>query len=134
MTDHLADMLTRLRNGYKAQLGSVVLSFNTPKHCLNVLEILREEGYIASFYEEYNSKKQVRYVEVLLKYDATGNPALSKVFRVSKLGRRVYAPIRALWRRQNGRGIFILSTPKGIRSDTQARLNFIGGEVLCGIY
>jgi small subunit ribosomal protein S8 len=134
MTDHLADILTRIRNGYKAQLGAVILDFNTPKYCLNVLEILQQEGYIASFYEEYNSKKQIRYVEVLLKYDSTGNPAVAKVFRVSKLGRRVYAPIRALWRIQNGIGIFILSTPMGIISDTQARLNFVGGEVLCGIY
>lgn len=134
MTDPLGDRLTRLRNAYKVHLNSVVLDFNVPSYCLRVLEILRDEGYIRSFYEEYNPKKQRRYVEVVLKYDALGVPAFSKAFRVSKPGRRVYSPIRALWRRQSGTGIFILSTPYGIMSDSRARLNFVGGEILCGIY
>jgi len=134
MTDHLGDILTRLRNAYKVHLSSVVLDFNTPEYCLRVLEILRDEGYIRGFYEEYNPKKQMRFVEVILKYDALGTPALSKAFRISKPGRRVYTPIRALWRRQSGAGVFILSTPYGIISDTRARLNFVGGELLCGIY
>lgn len=132
--EHLGDLLTRLQNSYKMQLRSVVMHPSTPNYCLKVLEVLRDEGYVRSFSESISKDGKTREIEVTLKYNANGVSALSKAFQVSKRGRRVYAPVRALWRRQSGRGIFILSTPQGVRSDTQARLRFLGGEILCGVY
>lgn len=134
MSDFLSDILTRLRNASKVQLQAIHLHPSTPKYCLEVLNILEEQGYIRGFSVKINEKTRKSYVEVILKYDATGVPAFSTIFRVSTPGRRVFVPTRALWRRQGGRGIFILSTPSGIITDSKARQNNIGGEVLCGIY
>lgn len=134
MIDFISDRLTRLRNGSKVQLKQVHLHPETPKYCLNVLEVLCAEGYIRSFSETFDVKTKKRSVCVYIKYDATGVSAFSTIYRVSTPGRRIFVPIRALWRIQSGRGVFILSTTKGIRTDDSARNRNVGGEVLFGVY
>jgi small subunit ribosomal protein S8 len=131
MRDNLSDMLTRIRNGQKAGLMEIPLFAPTPKICVNVLNILYKEGYIRGFHKKYNKNKKSLEITVLLKYDTEGTPVIKSIERVSKPGKRVYTSINPLWKMKLGLGIFILSTPKGILTDLDARILNIGGEVLC---
>lgn len=130
MTDPLADMLARIRNGQQARLYSVV----TPASALrkNVLEVLKGEGYINGYAEEQddNGKPQIR---IELRY-LDGKPVIRELKKVSKPGRRVYTKIADLKKFYNGLGISILSTSKGVLSDHSARQQGVGGEVLCCVF
>lgn len=130
MTDPIGDMLTRIRNGQSAKLKSVV----SPASALRegVLEVLKKEGYIRSFKRE-NIRKGLDQVVIELKY-FDEQPVIKNIKRVSKPGRRVYAQIKTLNRVCNGLGISILSTPRGVLSDSDARVANVGGEVLCTVY
>jgi small subunit ribosomal protein S8 len=130
MTDPLGDMLTRIRNGQRARKDSVVTPAS--KLRLHVLEVLQREGYIRGFVEGQNDGgfKELR---VELKYHE-GQPVIQNIERVSKPGRRFYAGVRELPRVLNGLGISIISTPKGVLSDHEARQANVGGEVLCTVY
>lgn len=128
MKDNISDMLTRIRNGQKSKLYEIELYCPTPLICLNILNVLYKEGYIRGLKKNYINKKLT--VKVLLKYDIQGTPVISKIERVSTPGRRVYSSIKSLWKIKSGLGIFILSTPKGILTDSEARYLNIGGEVL----
>ena len=123
LTDPLGDMLTRIRNGQRAKKDSVV----TPASKLraNVLEVLKREGYIRGYTEEELAGHAGLRVE--LKY-FEGQPAIKHVARVSKPGRRVYSGSSELPRVRNGLGIVIVSTPKGVLSDADARDQNVGGE------
>jgi len=129
MTDPLGDMLTRIRNGQRAKKDSVV----TPASKLraNVLEVLKREGYIRGYTEEELAGHAGLRVE--LKY-FEGQPAIKHVARVSKPGRRVYSGSSELPRVRNGLGIVIVSTPKGVLSDAEARDQNVGGEVLAEVF
>ena len=130
MTDPLGDMLTRIRNAQRAS-KSVVLS-PASKLRGNVLEVLKSEGYIRSFSRiEYDGGASE--FEIELKYHE-GQPVIQKIARVSKPGRRVYSSIKELVPIYNGLGITILSTPRGVMSDIQARAANVGGEVLCEVF
>lgn len=131
MRDNISDMLTRIRNGQQAKLFEIELFHPVPKVCLQILNILYKEGYIRGFKKVYLNKKL--YIKVLLKYDLEGNPVINKITRVSKPGRRVYSSIKSLWKIKSGLGVFVLSTPKGIITDADARFLNTGGEVLCYI-
>ena len=128
ISDPLGDMLTRIRN---AQMrGKSVVSTPASKLRLHVLEVLQSEGYIRGFTEvEKDGKKNI---EIELKY-YDGAPVIAEIRRVSKPGRRVYSSIKDLQLVQNGLGISILSTPKGVMSDNAARTENVGGEVLCRV-
>jgi small subunit ribosomal protein S8 len=129
LTDPLGDMLTRIRNGQRAKKDSVV----TPASKLraNVLEVLKREGYIRGYSdEELEGHPGLR---VDLKY-FEGQPAIKHVARVSKPGRRVYSGSQELPRIRNGLGITIVSTPRGVLSDTEARDQNVGGEVLAEVF
>lgn len=130
MTDPLGDMLTRIRNGQQARKDSVV----TPASKLraNVLEVLKREGYIRG-YSEYEPIPGRREIRIELKYHE-GEPAIQWLQRVSKPGRRIYAGSKNLPRVRNGLGISIVSTPKGVLSDAEAREMNVGGEVLCTVF
>ena len=130
MTDPLGDMLTRIRNGQQAKKDSVL----TPASKLraNVLEVLKREGYIRGWFEE-EMRPGVKELRVELKYD-NGRPVIKDIKRVSTPGRRVYSKIRELPRHFNGLGISILSTPRGIMCDAEARAANVGGEVLCKVF
>lgn len=132
MSNYLSDMLIRIKNGQKAQLDAVVLHSNMPKFCYKILEILYEEGFIRGFTKKTINTTKIE-VKVLLKYTHNGIGAVSNVYSISTPGRRIYASISSLWKMKNGKGIFILSTSKGVIVDRDARFLNLGGEVLCAI-
>ncbi len=132
MSDPLGDMLTRIRNGQHAR-KRVVLS---PASRLrgNVLDVLKREGYIRGYTEMESSRaRNARDLSIELKY-YEGEPVIREIRRVSKPGRRVYTRISELPRVHNGLGIAILSTPRGVMSDLEARAANVGGEVLCHVF
>jgi small subunit ribosomal protein S8 len=130
MTDPLADLLTRIRNGQMARKQSV----KSPASKLrsNVLDVLAREGYIRGW-SASEVRKGINELTLELKYHE-GQPAIREIARVSTPGRRVYSKIRDLPRVYNGLGIAILSTPRGVMSDHEARQQNVGGEVLCRVF
>jgi small subunit ribosomal protein S8 len=130
MSDPLGDMLTRIRNGQRAR--QAVVASPASKIRANVLEVLKREGYIRGFSRE-DLRPGVAEIKIELKY-VDGEPAIREIARVSKPGRRIYSRIADLPRSYNGLGIAILSTPRGVLSDNEARAAKVGGEVLCRIF
>ena len=129
LTDPLGDLLTRIRNGQRAKKDSVLSPASTLR--ARVLDVLQREGYIRGFSEDDTGKhKQLR---IELKY-FEGEPAIKHVARVSKPGRRVYSGLKELPIVRNGLGITIVSTPKGVLSDAEARTENVGGEVLAEVF
>jgi small subunit ribosomal protein S8 len=130
MTDPLGDLLTRIRNGQRATKS--VITTPASKLRENLLRVLEREGYIRGF-ERYTVRPGVEELKIELKYNE-GEPVINEIMRVSKPGRRVYAKIKDLPKVYNGLGISILSTPRGVMSDHEARQANVGGEVLCQIF
>ncbi len=130
MSDTLGDMLTRIRNGQTT--NKKVVDAPASRFRRNVLEVLKREGFIRNFAEK-EMKPGINFFEIELKY-YNGKPVITEIKRVSKPGRRVYSSIKNLQKKYNGLGISILSTPRGIMSDNEAREAKVGGEVLCTIY
>ena len=130
MSDPLGDMLTRIRNGQSAR--KTVVSSPSSRFRTNVLEVLKREGYIRN-YSSVDVRPGIKELKIELKYH-DGMPVISEIQRVSRPGRRVYYGIRDLPRVYNGLGIAILSTPRGVRSDSEARTANVGGEVLCHVF
>ena len=131
MTDTVADMLTRIRNGQKTKLMFVSMPHSLTK-CA-ILNVLKEEGYIAS-YKISDVRAGIKEIEVVLKYSSNGKPAIKEIKRVSKPGKRVYTAIDTLPGYYNGMGIYVLSTSKGVLSDRNARTSGVGGEVICKVF
>jgi small subunit ribosomal protein S8 len=129
MTDPLGDLLTRIRNGQRANKSTVVSPASSLR--ANVLEVLKREGYIR--YSRAELRPGVAQLSIELKYHE-GQPVIREISRVSTPGRRVYSKIADLRRVANGLGITILSTPRGVMSDTEARTQNVGGEVLCEVF
>jgi small subunit ribosomal protein S8 len=130
MTDPLGDMLTRIRNGQQAHKSMV--ESPASKIRANVLEVLQREGYIRG-YSRAEVRPGVAELKIELKY-VDGEPVIKEITRVSKPGRRIYSRIADLPRVYNGLGIAILSTPRGVMSDNEARAANVGGEVLCRVF
>lgn len=129
LSDPIGDMLTRIRN---AQMrGASKVSTPASKLRANVLAVLEREGYIRGYAEI--ERGGFRELEIELKY-FDGQPVIQDIRRVSKPGRRVYSSVKDLPLVQNGLGISILSTPKGVMSDNSARVENVGGEVLCRVF
>ena len=130
ISDPLGDMLTRIRNAQMRRRPSV----STPASGLRVrvLDVLEDEGYIRG-YTRVDHKDGKSELEIELKYHE-GLPAIREIKRVSKPGRRVYRPVRELPTVANGLGVSILSTPKGVMSDSRAREEHVGGEILCSVF
>jgi small subunit ribosomal protein S8 len=129
MNDPLGDMLTRIRNAQTRRRPSVT----TPASKLRerVLEVLQSEGYIRGWSAvEIDGKSEL---QIELKY-YEGEPVIHQIQRVSKPGRRVYAGAKSIPRVADGLGVSILSTPKGVMSDHEARTQNVGGEVLCRVF
>ena len=129
VTDPLGDMLTRIRNGQQARKDSVLTPASNLR--VRVLDVLQREGYIRGYSE--NASGVHRELRIDLKY-FEGQPAIQYVQRVSKPGRRVYSGAKDLPRVRNGLGITIVSTPKGVLSDAEAREQNVGGEVLAQVF
>ena len=129
VTDPLGDLLTRIRNGQRARKDSVLSPAS--KLRTRVLDVLQREGYIRGYSEE--EMGPIKGVRIELKY-FEGQPAIKHVARVSKPGRRIYSGSQGLPRVMNGLGITIVSTPKGVLSDAEARDQNVGGEVLAEVF
>jgi len=130
VNDPLGDLLTRIRNAQERKKSKV----STPGSRLraNVLDVLKTEGYIRGYTTVEHSDGRSEF-EIELKY-FDGAPVIREIERVSKPGRRVYASVKALPRVNNGLGISILSTPKGVMADHEAREANVGGEILCTVF
>ena len=130
MSDPLGDMLARIRNGQRAR--QAIVAAPASKLRANVLEVLRREGFIRGYSRE-DLRPGVAELKIELKY-VDGEPVIREISRVSKPGRRVYSRIADLPRIYNGLGIAILSTPRGVMSDNEARAAKVGGEILCRVF
>ena len=128
MSDNIADMLTRIRNGQKSKLLNVALPMSNLK-CA-VLDVLKSEGFILG----YTKDIEKRAINISLKYSRIGEPAISEVHKVSKPGKRIYSSIEDLPGYFNNMGIHILSTSHGVMSDRQAKKDNVGGEVICKVF
>ena len=130
MSDPLGDMLTRIRNAQMRHKSLVA----TPASKLRgwVLDVLKDEGYIRGYAEVEHMGSRPEF-EIELKY-YDGEPVISDIRRISTPGRRVYTSAKDLPQVRNGLGIAIVSTPKGVMSDTSARAENVGGEILCQVY
>ncbi|MDE3027076.1 MAG: 30S ribosomal protein S8 [Paracoccaceae bacterium] len=129
VNDPISDMLTRIRNASMRSKAKVIIPPSKLRE--RVLEVVAKEGYIRGFATiEKDGKSEI---EVELKY-FDGAPVIKEMTRVSKPGRRVYASVDTLPSVFNGLGISILSTPKGVMSDQDARAQNVGGEVLCTVF
>jgi small subunit ribosomal protein S8 len=128
--DPLGDMLTRIRNAQER--GKSKVSCPASKLRFRVLDVLKHEGYIRD-YSTVQMGKAKAEIEIELKY-FDGAPVIREIHRVSKPGRRIYASVDSLPTVYNGLGISILSTPKGVMSDNDARAQNVGGEVICTVF
>ena len=130
MNDPLGDMIARIHNAQMRNKAKV--STPASRLRLSVLDVLKTEGFIRGYaaVEHSNGRKEL---EIELKY-SDGAPVIREISRISKPGRRVYASVRALPRVNNGLGVAILSTPKGVMADHDARDNNVGGEILCTVF
>ena len=130
LTDPIGDMFSRIRNGQMRSLDSIEMpSSNFRK---NILEILKNEGYIKDYYIEKSENNKIN-LKINLKY-YEGDPVIKEIKRISKPGRRVYSRANSIPRVMNGLGFAILSTPKGVMTDSEARKNNVGGEIICRIF
>ena len=129
VTDPIADMLTRVRNGIRARHQRVDMPSSQLK--VEIARILKEEGYISNYKLAEEGKKKV--LKVFLKYGTDGRSAISGLERISKPSRRVYVGAREVPRVLGGLGVNILTTPRGVMTGKSARRAGVGGEVLCNI-
>jgi small subunit ribosomal protein S8 len=131
VTDPIADFLTRIRNAQMAQHRIVEIPASNVKK--RITEILYDKGYILKYKFEDDNKQGL--IKIALKYDAaTKEPAIRTLERVSRPGLRQYAKPADIRRVQNGLGVAIVSTSKGVMTDKEARVQNVGGEVLCNIF
>ena len=130
LTDPIGDMFSRIRNGQMRSLSTIDLPASNFR--LQILKVLKTEGYIKNFFIE-KLKNNKTNLKVNLKY-YEGNPVIKEIKRISKPGRRIYSKANSIPKIQNGLGVAILSTPKGVMSDNEARKNNIGGEVICKVF
>ena len=128
--DSLSDMLARINNAHKANKSFT--SCFCSKINSNVLSVLKEEGYIRNF-ENVKVREGINNIKIELKY-YNGTPVIKKIKRISRPGIRVYSKIKELNKPFGGLGISIISTPKGVMSDQQARAKNVGGEILCEVF
>ncbi len=130
ITDSIADMLTRIRNASSAKHDSVKVPASNMKKA--IAQILVDEGYVKSFKVEDDGKQGM--IEIVLKYGPNKTSAITGLRRVSKPGLRIYTNVEDMPKVMKGLGIAILSTPKGILTDKDARKANVGGEVLAFIW
>lgn len=131
MTDPIADMLTRIRNALAIERASTSMPYSKIKE--GIAAVLKEEGFIEDFKVTGDDKKTLH---VYLKYGPDGEVIVNKITRESKPGRRLYMNVQQLKRThvQDGMGIAILTTPKGVMSDKACRREGVGGELICTVY
>jgi len=129
-TDPIADMITRIRNAQLRKLSTVLIP--NSKLRAKILDVLKDEGYIAD-YKNSSNEANNKFLLVNLKYN-NGIPVIQDISRVSRPGRRIYTKADSIPKIQNGLGIAIVSTSKGIMTDNDARTKKIGGEIICRVF
>ena len=129
-TDPIGDMITRIRNGQMRFLNTVKIP--SSKFRAKILQVLKQEGYIAD-YKTLSESNNKTSLSVNLKYN-NGMPVIKEIKRISKPGRRIYAKADSIPKIQNGLGLAVVSTSKGIMSDNDARTQNIGGEIICRVF
>ena len=129
MTDPISDMLTRIRNATKIGKAEVILPYSKYKKQLG--DLLLKQGWIEEIFD--SSKGERKFLGIKLKY-SDGRPVISGLKRVSSPGQRIYSKFKDIPRTQNGYGITIISTSRGLLTDMQARKKRLGGEVVCQIW
>lgn len=132
VTDPIADLLIRLKNGWLARRKSVIVPYS--KMNIAILKIMLDVGILSDLRVLSVENKPFKIIKVLLKYDENKKPIIMNLKRVSKPGRRIYRGYRELKPVNNGYGFAIISTSRGIMTDFEARKRKLGGEVLCEIY
>ena len=130
LVDPIGDMITRIRNAQMRLLDKVILP--SSKFRVKILDVLKQEGYISNYklLSDINNKSNI---SVDLKYN-NGLPVIKEIKRVSKPGRRIYARAESIPKIQNGLGLAIVSTSKGIMTDADARIKKVGGEIICRVF
>ena len=129
--DPVGDMITRIRNAQLRALNNVTIP--SSKFRTRILDVLKQEGYIANYRILSNNKNKKESLLVDLKY-SNGLPVIKEIKRVSKPGRRIYAKADSIAKFNNGLGLAIISTSMGIMSDNDAKTKNIGGEIICGVF
>ena len=129
LSDPIGDMIARIKNAQVRNSKKVLMP--SSKFKSKIAEVLKNEGYIVNYnILDDNNKAQL---EILLKYNS-GNPVISTIQRISKPGRRIFSSAESLPKINNGLGIAIISTPKGVMTDVDARKQKIGGEIICKVF
>ena len=129
LSDPIGDMLARIKNSQLRNYKKIGMP--SSKFKAKIAEVLKNEGYIIDY--KITSETKLPILEIMLKYNS-GNPVISSIERVSKPGRRIFSSAESLPKINNGLGIAIVSTPKGVMSDIDARKNKIGGEIICKVF
>ncbi len=129
LSDPIGDMLARIKNSQIRSQKDVKMP--SSKFKTKIAAVLKEEGFIIDYKVEENDKKQ--NLVIMLKYNF-GNPVINSIERVSKPGRRIFSSAESLPKINNGLGIAIISTPKGVMTDVNARKQKIGGEIICKVF
>jgi len=130
LMDPIGDMFTRIRNGQLRRLTKVEMPSSNFR--LKVLEVLKNEGFVSSYHIEKKDNNKISLIVDLKYYE--GSPVIKEIKRVSKPGRRVFSSATSIPRIQNGLGLAIISTNKGVMSDIEARKNNVGGEIICRVF
>ena len=128
-SDPIGDMLVRIKNSLLRNYKKIEMP--SSKFKAKIAEVLKNEGYIIDY--KIISETKLPQLEIMLKYNS-GNPVISSIERVSKPGRRIFSSAESLPKINNGLGIAIVSTPKGVMSDIDARKQKIGGEIICKVF
>jgi len=129
LSDPIGDMLARIKNAQMRNSKKVLMP--SSKFKSKIAEVLKNEGYIIDY--KINSEENKNILEIFLKYNS-GNPVISTIERVSKPGRRIFSSAESLPKINNGLGIAIISTPKGVMTDIDARKEKVGGEIICKVF
>ena len=129
LSDPIGDMLARIKNSLMRNHKKVTIPSSNFK--TKIADVLKSEGYINNFNVENNDNKNLLVID--LKYNS-GNPVISVIERISRPGRRIFSSAESLPKINNGLGIAIVSTPKGVMTDIEARKQKIGGEVICKVF
>ena len=130
LSDPIGDMIARIKNASLRNYKKV-LKYHHPNLKLKIADVLKNEGYIIDYKIESNDGKDI--ILINLKY-SSGNPVINSIQRVSKPGRRIFSSAESLPKVSNGLGIAIISTPKGVMTDQDARKNQVGGEIICKVF
>lgn len=129
--DPIAHMLTLIRNAQAVKKPSVIVPFSKIK--LALLEILKQEGFVVAVHQTGRVPADKK-LEIVLRYNEQGQPAITNIKRISKVSQRVYLKYKQLQRVRQGFGVAVVSTPKGLMTNEEARKQHVGGEIICEVY